>query len=61
VQNLYNLAHRTDDEFIHDHAAQGIAYVPFFPTRQVRGGPAGGWFAGMHAYQLTMWNHSAGS
>jgi aryl-alcohol dehydrogenase-like predicted oxidoreductase len=31
VQNLYNLAHRTDDEFIHDLAAQGIAYVPFFP------------------------------
>jgi pyridoxine 4-dehydrogenase len=31
VQNLYNLAHRTDDEFIRDLAAQGIAYVPFFP------------------------------
>jgi pyridoxine 4-dehydrogenase len=31
VQNFYNLAHRTDDEFIHDLAAQGIAYVPFFP------------------------------
>src|ERR1700683_3170020 len=31
VQNLYNLALRTDDEFIHDLAAQGIAYVPFFP------------------------------
>jgi pyridoxine 4-dehydrogenase len=31
VQNLYNLAHRTDDVFIKDLAAQGIAYVPFFP------------------------------
>src|SRR6202034_2367546 len=27
----YNLAHREDDEFIDDIAAQGIAYVPFFP------------------------------
>jgi len=31
VQNNYNLAHREDDEFIDDIAAQGIAYVPFFP------------------------------
>ena len=31
VQNLYNLAHRNDDAFIDDLAAQGIAYVPFFP------------------------------
>jgi pyridoxine 4-dehydrogenase len=31
VQNAYNLAHRTDDGFIHDLAEQGIAYVPFFP------------------------------
>jgi aryl-alcohol dehydrogenase-like predicted oxidoreductase len=31
VQNLYNLAHRNDDSFIDDLAAQGIAYVPFFP------------------------------
>jgi aryl-alcohol dehydrogenase-like predicted oxidoreductase len=31
VQNLYNLAHRHDDEFIDDLARQGIAYVPFFP------------------------------
>jgi aryl-alcohol dehydrogenase-like predicted oxidoreductase len=31
VQNLYNLAHRNDDGFIHDLAGQGIAYVPFFP------------------------------
>src|ERR1700727_1123710 len=30
VQNLYNLAHRTDDVFIKDLAGQGIAYVPFF-------------------------------
>ncbi|WP_321477399.1 aldo/keto reductase family oxidoreductase [uncultured Paludibaculum sp.] len=31
VQNLYNLAHRNDDRFIEDLAAQGIPYVPFFP------------------------------
>jgi len=31
VQNLYNLAHRTDDGFVDDLAVQGIAYVPFFP------------------------------
>jgi pyridoxine 4-dehydrogenase len=31
VQNLYNVAHRNDDGFIRDLAAQGIAYVPFFP------------------------------
>src|SRR5579859_1601751 len=31
VQNLYNVAHRQDDEFIDDLALQGIAYVPFFP------------------------------
>ena len=31
VQNFYNLAHRNDDDFIVDLAAQVIAYVPFFP------------------------------
>jgi pyridoxine 4-dehydrogenase len=31
VQNLYNVAHRNDDGLIDDLAAQGIAYVPFFP------------------------------
>lgn len=31
VQNLYNVAHRSDDGFIDDIAGQGIAYVPFFP------------------------------
>jgi len=31
VQNFYNVAHRNDDAFIVDLAAQGIAYVPFFP------------------------------
>jgi pyridoxine 4-dehydrogenase len=31
VQNFYNVAHRNDDDFIHDLAEQGIAYVPFFP------------------------------
>ena len=31
VQNLYNLAHRGDDDLIDSLAAQGIAYVPYFP------------------------------
>jgi aryl-alcohol dehydrogenase-like predicted oxidoreductase len=31
VQNQYNMAHRNDDGFIDELAAQGIAYVPFFP------------------------------
>lgn len=31
VQNMYNLAHRHDDELIDELAAAGIAYVPFFP------------------------------
>ena len=31
VQNLYNLAHRQDDQLIDELAEQGIAYVPFFP------------------------------
>jgi pyridoxine 4-dehydrogenase len=31
VQNLYNVAQRTDDAFIKNLAAQSIAYVPFFP------------------------------
>ncbi|MDQ2713744.1 MAG: oxidoreductase [Chloroflexota bacterium] len=31
VQNLYNLAHRVDDDLIVSLATQGIAYVPYFP------------------------------
>ena len=31
VQNMYNLANRADDALIDSLAAQGIAYVPFFP------------------------------
>ncbi|MEV7628968.1 aldo/keto reductase family oxidoreductase [Actinoplanes sp. NPDC089786] len=31
VQNMYNLAHRQDDDLIDGLAAEGIAYVPFFP------------------------------
>jgi aryl-alcohol dehydrogenase-like predicted oxidoreductase len=31
IQNFYNVAQRTDDEFIDHLAAQGIAYVPYFP------------------------------
>jgi pyridoxine 4-dehydrogenase len=31
VQNLYNVANRKDDALIRDLAAQGIAYVPYFP------------------------------
>ncbi|UDL94029.1 aldo/keto reductase family oxidoreductase [Lichenihabitans sp. PAMC28606] len=31
VQNQYNLAHRADDALLDSLAADGIAYVPFFP------------------------------
>ncbi len=31
VQNMYNLAHRHDDDLVDDLAEAGIAYVPFFP------------------------------
>jgi pyridoxine 4-dehydrogenase len=31
VQNLYNVAYRSDDDFIRELAGLGIAYVPFFP------------------------------
>ena len=31
VQNLYNVAQRTDDALIDELATAGIAYVPFFP------------------------------
>ncbi len=31
VQNQYNIAHRADDAFIDMLAAEGVAYVPFFP------------------------------
>jgi pyridoxine 4-dehydrogenase len=31
VQNFYNIANRSDDKFIDQLGAQGIAYVPFFP------------------------------
>jgi pyridoxine 4-dehydrogenase len=31
VQNFYNIAHREDDDLIDSLAAQGIAYVPYFP------------------------------
>jgi pyridoxine 4-dehydrogenase len=31
VQNLYNLVHRNDDAFVDALAAQGVAFVPFFP------------------------------
>jgi aryl-alcohol dehydrogenase-like predicted oxidoreductase len=31
VQNFYNIANRTDDRLIESLAAQGIAYVPYFP------------------------------
>jgi pyridoxine 4-dehydrogenase len=31
VQNFYNLAHRVDDDLVESLAAQGIAYVPYFP------------------------------
>jgi pyridoxine 4-dehydrogenase len=31
VQNFYNVAQRVDDELIDSLAAQGVAYVPYFP------------------------------
>jgi pyridoxine 4-dehydrogenase len=31
IQNMYNIAQRSDDSFIDALSAQGIAYVPFFP------------------------------
>ncbi|MCW2548231.1 MAG: aldo/keto reductase family oxidoreductase [Mycobacterium sp.] len=31
VQNMYNVARRDDDELVDSLAAQGIAYVPYFP------------------------------
>jgi aryl-alcohol dehydrogenase-like predicted oxidoreductase len=31
VQNLYNIAQRSDDAFIDDLAQHSVAYVPFFP------------------------------
>jgi pyridoxine 4-dehydrogenase len=31
VQNFYNIANRVDDALIESLAAQGIAYVPYFP------------------------------
>ena len=31
VQNFYNIANRRDDALIDSLAAQGIAYVPYFP------------------------------
>jgi pyridoxine 4-dehydrogenase len=31
VQNMYNVAHREDDDLIDSLAAQDIAYVPYFP------------------------------
>jgi pyridoxine 4-dehydrogenase len=31
VQNFYNIANRGDDDMIDSLAAQGIAYVPYFP------------------------------
>ena len=31
IQNFYNVAQRADDEFVDVLAAQGIAYVPYFP------------------------------
>jgi pyridoxine 4-dehydrogenase len=31
VQNLYNLAQRSDDSMIDELAVKGVAYVPFFP------------------------------
>jgi len=39
VQNAYNLAHRDDDAMIDGLAADGIAYVPFFPPGRLHPAP----------------------
>jgi aryl-alcohol dehydrogenase-like predicted oxidoreductase len=31
IQNFYNVAQRSDDDFVDALAAEGIAYVPYFP------------------------------
>ena len=31
IQNLYNVAQRQDEAFLHELAADGVAYVPYFP------------------------------
>jgi pyridoxine 4-dehydrogenase len=31
VQNMYNVAHRKDDNFIEQLRAEGVPYVPYFP------------------------------
>ncbi len=31
VQNLYNVAYRDDDAFVHKLAAEGVPYMPYFP------------------------------
>ncbi|MBO0811401.1 MAG: oxidoreductase [Microlunatus sp.] len=31
VQNMYNIAHRVDDDLVRSTADQGIAFVPYFP------------------------------
>ena len=31
IQNYFNLAHRSDDALVDSLAAEGVAYVPFFP------------------------------
>jgi len=31
VQNLYNIAHREDDDLVDSTARQGVAFVPYFP------------------------------
>jgi pyridoxine 4-dehydrogenase len=31
VQNMYNLAHRVDDDLVDELARDGVPYVPFFP------------------------------
>ena len=36
VQNRYNLSHREDDPLLDQCAADGIAFVPFFPLRGQR-------------------------
>ena len=38
VQNQYNIADRGDDALVERLAAEGVAYMPFFPLRRPAGG-----------------------
>lgn len=51
IQNMYNIANRSDDTFIDKLAARGIAYVPYFPL---------GGFAPLQLEKLNLLAHNLG-